>query len=155
MEILYRICRDVLKIKPSLSLAQFFTNSFAEKKLKMAAEIVKSVSELQSQLNKKARGAQRTPGTLSSTRSWVARRQRATHPSISGSISSTLAIRMPVPSLVLQKVAGDDEARSTSLRPLQIPHTDDTSVDLASQSTGIYGFPKVDHSIKVDLMTVI
>ncbi|KAM7540101.1 hypothetical protein Aperf_G00000030086 [Anoplocephala perfoliata] len=148
MEILYRICRDVFRIKPPLSLAQFFANSFVEKKLKMAAEIVKSVSELQSQLNKKARGAKRTPRTLSSTRSLMAHRKRTIHSSISSSTSSALAVRMPVSSVLSQKAAGDDRIRSTSFRSLQIPKTDCTSVDLAFESTDVNGYSKVDHSIK-------
>lgn len=53
MESLYRICRDVFSMKPPLSLAQFLTNSFAGKKLKMAAEIVKAVGELQKDLWRK------------------------------------------------------------------------------------------------------
>ncbi|KAL5971592.1 Centrosomal protein of 44 kDa [Taenia solium] len=55
MESLYRICRDVFTMKPPLSLAQFLTNSFAGKKLKMAAEIVKAVGELQKDLCRKTR----------------------------------------------------------------------------------------------------
>ncbi|KAL5111910.1 Centrosomal protein of 44 kDa [Taenia crassiceps] len=53
MESLYRICRDVFSMKPPLSLAQFLKNSFAAKKLKMAAEIVKAVGELQKDLCRK------------------------------------------------------------------------------------------------------
>ncbi|VDL29191.1 unnamed protein product [Hymenolepis diminuta] len=80
-ETLYRICRDLLKIKPPLSLAQFFTNSFVEKKLRMSAEIVKSVAELKSRLDRRAlsgsRIPQKTPRILTSTRSWMGRRQTA------------------------------------------------------------------------------
>ncbi|KAM3172941.1 hypothetical protein ACTXT7_013529 [Hymenolepis weldensis] len=80
-ETLYRICRDLLKVKPPLSLAQFFTNSFVEKKLRMSAEIVKSVAELKSRLNRRALSAsripQKTPRILTSTRSWMGRRQTA------------------------------------------------------------------------------
>ncbi|VDK40249.1 unnamed protein product [Taenia asiatica] len=65
MESLYRICRDVFSIKPPLSLAQFLTNSFAGKKLKMAAEIVKAVGELQKDLYRKT---QKKHGGLSLVR---------------------------------------------------------------------------------------
>ncbi|VDO03159.1 unnamed protein product [Rodentolepis nana] len=94
MEILYRICRDLLKIKPPLSLAQFVTNSFAEKKLKMSADIVKSVAELKSRLNKRAFSTSRIPrktsGILPTTPTWAVRRQAAL-----SSKSSNLVARMP------------------------------------------------------------
>lgn len=52
METLYRICRDVLDMKPIISLAQFFTKSFPEKKLQMAADIIKALGVLQKDLGR-------------------------------------------------------------------------------------------------------
>ncbi|CAL8106181.1 unnamed protein product [Calicophoron daubneyi] len=39
MEILYRICRDLINFRPPLTLTQFYTSGFAERKLDMATKI--------------------------------------------------------------------------------------------------------------------
>nr|CDS34450.2 centrosomal protein of 44 kDa [Hymenolepis microstoma] len=116
MEILYRICRDLLKIKPPLSLAQFVTNSFAEKKLKMSAEIVKSVAELKSHLNKRASSAarlfQKTSGILSTTPTCAVRRQTAL-----SSKSSNLVARMPAKQEATSSFTNDCTSSKLVLTP--------------------------------------
>uniref|UniRef100_A0A5K3EWJ5 Centrosomal protein of 44 kDa n=1 Tax=Mesocestoides corti TaxID=53468 RepID=A0A5K3EWJ5_MESCO len=56
MESLYRICRDILNMKPALSLAQFFTNSFIEKKIHMATAIIKAFGALKKDLKRRSTG---------------------------------------------------------------------------------------------------
>ena len=71
MATLYRVCRDVFSMKPPLSLSQFLSKSFPEKKLNMAADIVRAVGDLQRDLqrNKSAHSLRRKitspPGSLS------------------------------------------------------------------------------------------
>lgn len=52
MEVMYRVCRDVLNMKPILSMAQFFTKSFPEKKIQISVEIIKALALLQKELQR-------------------------------------------------------------------------------------------------------
>ncbi|VDL93200.1 unnamed protein product [Schistocephalus solidus] len=112
MALVYRVCRDILNMKPVVSLSQFFTNGFSGKKIQMATEIIKALAVLEKDLQRKpVRGRPARPKTPF-TRSGEA----ATDPATAMARLSDSQITTPSLSLKTQRQPPSPPAISTSMR---------------------------------------
>ncbi|KAL7061931.1 hypothetical protein AAHC03_0782 [Spirometra sp. Aus1] len=112
MALVYRVCRDILNMKPVVSLSQFFTNGFSGKKIQMATEIIKALAVLEKELHRKpVRGRPVRPKTP-----FARSGEAATDPATATARLSDSQITAPSLSLKTQRQPQSPPAISTSTR---------------------------------------